>query len=337
LQLDLRAHAALSRESIAGYDVLEDIEGDPALLLRIDAPRPVYQQGQAILLSFGLVILVMGLLAGVIIGAYQQRLLLSRLEKAEDRHRAVVEQAAEAFLLIDPEDMQLIDANRAFYRLFGFSPHEMSQLTLYDLDSGSRGEIDAAWRLACQGDQQSTSSRRWRHNDGHVVDVEMGASPINLGKRKVMSCVVRDVSEHRKAEQALRSSEERFRGVFENTLIGIYQIAPDGRVLFANRALAHILGFRTPEDMVQSGLDQNDGSAHPGRSLRRRIDEAGEIRGHVSFWKSPNGSTTRARENARAVRDPNGAVRYYEGTVEDITELVDAQESSDDGPATWRL
>ena len=327
LRLDPAIHvAALSQESIAGYDMLEDIQGEPALLLRIDAPRPVYQQGQAILLSFGLVILVMGLLAAVIIGVYQQRLLLSRLEKAEDRHRAVVEQTAEAFLLIDPEDMLIIDANRAFYRLFGFSPQETAKLTLYDLDSGSRREIDAAWRLACQGDQQSSSPRQWRHHDGHVLDVEMGASQITLGKRKLMSCVVRDVSERRKTEQALRSSEERFRGVFENTLIGIYQIAPDGRVLYANRALALMLGFRTPEDMVQVGLDQYDGSANPGRSLRRRIDEAGEIRGHVSSWKKSNGNTTRTRENARAVRDPSGAVRYYEGTVEDITELVEAQE-----------
>jgi len=98
----------------------------------------------------------------------------------------------------------------------------------------------------------------------------------------------------RQAEQALRESEAQLKSIFENTAIGIYRTTPDGKVLMAN-----------PEE---------------------KIEREGRVMLLESAWKRRDGSTFYACESAIAIRDEEGNIRYYEGTVEDISEQKQAQQ-----------
>jgi PAS domain S-box-containing protein len=119
---------------------------------------------------------------------------------------------------------------------------------------------------------------------------------------------------------ALAESEERYRSVYHNTLIGLYRTTPAGKVLMANPALAKMLGAETTDEVLSWDIAR--GNFSPGYSrdqFIKELEEKGAIIGLESSWKRLDGSTLCVRENARAVRDASGKTLYYEGAVEDIS------------------
>src|SRR5690606_11781645 len=116
-------------------------------------------------------------------------------------------------------------------------------------------------------------------------------------------------------------SEERFRGLFENATLGIYRTSVEGRLLLANPALLAMMGLPAHEgaeglDLVASGWVD----AAERERFTTLIVRDGEVLGLESQWRRADGTIIHVRESARVVRDAAGAIRWYEGTVEDITE-----------------
>ena len=133
--------------------------------------------------------------------------------------------------------------------------------------------------------------------------------------------VATDVTEQRQAEHSLRESEARYRHIFENAHVGVYRTTPDGRILVANAALLAMLGFDSLEEAQRRNLEDEGFGKRVGRShFRDLVETHGEVRGLESEWQTRDGRPLMVRENARAVRDAQGNVVCYEGTVEDVTE-----------------
>lgn len=134
---------------------------------------------------------------------------------------------------------------------------------------------------------------------------------------------VQDVSRNKMAEQALRQAEERYRGIFENAVEGIFQTTADGKYLRANPALARIYGYESPADLI-ANLSNISGQLYvnPGQrgEFVRQMQQDGAVKNFVSEVRRRDGSVIWITENGRAVRDEEGGLLYYEGTVEDITE-----------------
>lgn len=119
----------------------------------------------------------------------------------------------------------------------------------------------------------------------------------------------------------IREAEERFRTLFDNLVIGVYQTTPDGRVLMVNPSLMRMLGFGSLEELQQRNLEQD--GFEPGyerADFKERIEREGSVIGQESVWKRADGQVIYVRESARCVRDETGKSLYYEGTVEDVTE-----------------
>jgi PAS domain S-box-containing protein len=159
---------------------------------------------------------------------------------------------------------------------------------------------------------------------GTRTPVSGSVSPISDGNGAEMEGFVlsfRDITQRRQAEDRLRESEERLRNLFEEMPIGIYQTLPDGRILEANPALVHMLGYASLEELKQCDLEsERPVLGHQPSDFRKRIEEDGRITDLESSWKRKDGSKILVRENARAVRDEEGDILYFEGMVEDITE-----------------
>jgi len=159
--------------------------------------------------------------------------------------------------------------------------------------------------------------------DGTQTLVLGSASPISSPGGSGAQGVVlsfRDISGRRQTERQLRESEERLRSLFEEMPIGVYQTMPDGRILEANPALVDMLGFTSLEELQQREFEnEEDALGHRRSTFRQHIEQDGRITDLESSWKRKDGSTIFVRENARAVRDEEGSLLYYEGMVEDIT------------------
>src|ERR1700757_563964 len=122
---------------------------------------------------------------------------------------------------------------------------------------------------------------------------------------------------------------ESHRNLFENVPTGIYRITPDGRILIANPALIRMLGYSSFEELASHNLENNEefGPIYPRSQFKELIEREEEIKGLESKWTRRDGTVIFVRESARAVRGKDGAVLYYEGTVEDITERKRVEEA----------
>jgi sigma-B regulation protein RsbU (phosphoserine phosphatase) len=139
---------------------------------------------------------------------------------------------------------------------------------------------------------------------------------------------IRYAVERHHADLALLDAEEQYRGLFGHLVEGIFQTTPDGHYLMANAALARIYGYGSPQELMESITDiAGTLYAQPGRreEFKQIMDEHDTITDFESQIYRKDGSVIWISENCRAIRDKNGELLYYEGTVEDITQRREAE------------
>ena len=137
----------------------------------------------------------------------------------------------------------------------------------------------------------------------------------------------REIKERIQVAEALFEAEEKYRSIFENAGWGIFQTTPDGRYLSANPALAKIYGYPSPAALIsrltdcehQLYVDQNQRA-----EFKRLIHQQGSVSSFESQVYRQDGRIIWVSENTRAVRDGNGVLLYYEGSVEDISDRKQA-------------
>jgi len=126
--------------------------------------------------------------------------------------------------------------------------------------------------------------------------------------------------------EAPPADADHFRALVENSALGIYRTTPDGRILLANPALVRMLGYSSFAELSGRNLGV-DGfePCHPRARFLEAINRDGRVRGFESAWTRRDGSVIFLRESAVAVRGRDGAVRYYDGMVEDVSERRQAE------------
>lgn len=131
------------------------------------------------------------------------------------------------------------------------------------------------------------------------------------------------------ARKAVIKAEEKFRSIVENSVSGIFQTTPDGRYLNVNPALARIYGYGSQEELMARISDIGRLLyVDPTRRAEfiRLMQEQGVVKDFESQIYRKDGSVIWISENARAVRDADGQIQYYEGTVVDFTARKAAEE-----------
>jgi PAS domain S-box-containing protein len=130
------------------------------------------------------------------------------------------------------------------------------------------------------------------------------------------------VTERSKAEAALRQAEAKYHALFDNAIEGIFQTTPEGTILAANPAMARMLGYESPEELIRERNDiarQCYADPKKREEFRSQIEKHGTVTGFEYECRRRDGCNIWVSENARAARDESGRVTHYEGTMEDIT------------------
>jgi len=137
-----------------------------------------------------------------------------------------------------------------------------------------------------------------------------------------------EARERQRAEEALRQAEAKYRSIFENAIVGIFQTTPDGEYLSVNPALIRIYGYSSCEELMANLTDINR-QLYVDPERRAEIIQLLRTNGKVSHFESQvyrqDGSIIWIAENAYTVCDIHGNLLYYEGTVEDITTRKEAE------------
>ena len=204
------------------------------------------------------------------------------------------------------------------------------QITVADIDS------DALWEFRREAAQFAGLKAAWStpilSSDGHVVGtvvVYRRQTGVPSGRdHELMSRMAQIAGiaiERRGAEDALRKSESKFRGLFESMMEGVYQTARDGRILVANPAFVNLMGYESAEELCRVPAGELYWYSSDRETFMRRVESEGELRNEEYVMRRKDGSMVVVMDSSRVVRDGQGRVIGYEGTLTDITERKKAE------------
>ncbi|HEX3035069.1 MAG TPA: PAS domain S-box protein, partial [Thermodesulfobacteriota bacterium] len=218
-----------------------------------------------------------------------------------------------------------LDVNNAFTKLTGYTKEELLYRRKYqDITPKEYQKFeDQMVEKILRTGEPVEYEKEFIRKDSSRVPVLLTAFIVqdDDGKSEGIAAIIKDITERKRAEEALRESEKRYRDLFNNVPTGMYRTTPDGRILMANPAFIQMFGYSSFEELASHNLEEEEFlSNYPRSQFKQIIEREGEVRGLESSWKKRDGTMAFVRENARAVRGEDGAIQCYEGTVEDITE-----------------
>ncbi len=225
-------------------------------------------------------------------------------------------------------DGTIRSVNQSGMALLGIE-HEKSieqRLEIFVSDA-SRPAYDDFFAALLSGEGRKTCELEILKNKNDIICVHAEATCFEGGRE--CRAVLMDITERKKAETALRESEEKYRRLFDNATLGIFQSTPDGKPISVNAAFAHMFGYQSPEDAVTNIKDVGkDLFADPGRrsEILRLLTENPNLRAFENMYRRKDGNTFIGNLNLIPIRDANGALIRTEGIIENITERKQAED-----------
>jgi two-component system sensor histidine kinase/response regulator len=274
------------------------------------------------------------LLGGKVVGAYAiyqditERVEAEKaLRESEIQYRALFDRIPDPVVIFDQESHYFLDCNEAVTRIYGYPLEELRAMTPMDLHPAE--EHEKVRRT--MGVRNFDRSFAYTHltKSGQRIKVEIVSDAIHYRGHQAWLSIARDVTERMRAEEALRHAEEKYRTIFENGLVGIFQTTLDGHYITANPVNARIFGYDSPEELAAQVSDlSRQCYLDPERraDLARLILEKGSVNELESQVRRKDGSVIWISENIQVLRDSNGQVIGFEGSTVDITDRKRAEE-----------
>jgi PAS domain S-box-containing protein len=261
--------------------------------------------------------------AGQLVAALQRVQIEAARKESREYFAKSFHTSPAIMLLVGLESGRIIEANTAFLRASGFAREEIVGARSLDLgiwpDPAEREKVLA--RLQQTGAVHGYETRLL-NKSGEPRYVLLNVDRIELSGSPSMLITAIDITERRRAEEAVRKAEARYRGIFENALEGLYTSTPEGRFLNVNPAFARMLGYATPADLLaQVGDIAREFYADSKRrdEFFRLLGLADEITDFESQVYGRDGRKIWISESVRAVRDADGRLDHLEGVAVDIT------------------
>jgi PAS domain S-box-containing protein len=241
---------------------------------------------------------------------------------------AAVEQSPVSIVITDPQG-KISYVNSKFTETTGYGPEEVVGKTPGILKSGitSPEVYRSLWSTVRQG-------RQWqgelcnRKKSGEIYWESATIRPITNAKGGITHflAIKEDITEKRRAEEALRASEKRYRLLFERNLAGVLRTTLEGRVLECNQAAARMFGYDSPEEVLNlRAADFYQESSDREAFLSKLKSEKG-LTNQEMKCRRKDGESVWVIANLSLIEDELAGVGIVEGTVVDITERKRAEE-----------
>jgi PAS domain S-box-containing protein len=242
------------------------------------------------------------------------------LRSALEWRRAIFAASRDAIFISRAEDGSIVDTNAAAEELTGRKASELSRMRLNDLCSAH----------PCFSPDQAPGScfeEEICRKDGARLLVEVFQHTVNIDGAAYIQTVARDVSERRRAAEAVLRSEANLRSFVEHAPHGIFESTIDGSFIAANPALVQMLGYESKAELlsmdVAASLFQ---SPEQRTTLLNLLMQNGGFRGVEAVWKRKDGKLVTVRLGGRVVRDHAGKPNHFEIMAEDVTQQRQLEE-----------
>ena len=194
--------------------------------------------------------------AGVVLGAIVLNEDITALRQAQEAVKLTqfsVDHAVEGFFWVGP-DARILHVNEAACRMLEYTSDELTTMTVHDIDPSFPLEAwPAHWEELKQKGAMTFESKHWSRT-GLVLDTEVTVNYLQYEGREYNCAIMRDIGERKRADEALRASEERYRALYDDTPTMYFKLTIDGTVLSVNRFGADQLGYRVEELIGHSVL-----------------------------------------------------------------------------------
>jgi PAS domain S-box-containing protein len=253
--------------------------------------------------------------------------------KAEQHYRLIFNSGSDAIFVHqigeDGLPSRIVEVNDNACRYLGYTRDELLRMRVFDI---AAPETHANVKAITQ---RILSDGHWVWEGTHIsksgrrIPVEINTQRFDLDGLLLVISSVRDISDRHKAEK-------QYREIFDGALEGIYRTTLEGRNLATNPALANMLGYGSPDEMVATIKDaarQVWVNPDERAEFMRLLTASGVIRGYECQYKRKDGTTIWVSLSSRVVYDADGQPLYTEGFIEDITErkrMQDALRKSED-------
>jgi len=242
------------------------------------------------------------------------------LIKDGDVFRYAFESLSNAMIFLNPDGI-VYEVNKAFTKLTGFLKKEIRGKPLSQLFKSGK-DYQVYNSLLSPDHEGYTTEWEILKKNNEVLTVETSITPIKGDKDTCLGYIlfIRDISEKEWDNQRYIGPLEIYRHIFDDGLIGFFKAKPDGHLLKVNSAMANLLGFESPESMVEEAIDINqfyveNEDKEESISLLKKEDI---IKGFEVQLYRKDRTKVWVLMSIRTIRDDDGNLMYYEGIVEDI-------------------
>lgn len=258
---------------------------------------------------------------GVLLSVGSSRMWRSMHDAAESEtwHRRLVETAPEGIWVQDDRGV-ITFANARLADMLGVKFESLTGRNVDEFFFPADLSMERIRAANLRLGRKEQFDRRLRRSDGSEIWVLTCCNLVSVNDQVAGTlAMMTDITERRRAESALRVSEERFRDLFESVLEGVYRCTPDGRIVSANSMLMEMLGLTSATDLSEVRMADffADDAAYRRRS--NQLERDGVLQSAEHDLRRRDGQTITVLENARVVRDPAGGPLFHEGTLTDIT------------------
>jgi len=256
----------------------------------------------------------------------------SALEQSEEKYRSLVEESVMGVYLIQDGLFRFV--NRCLAEVFGYERGEIiDRLGPLDLVAPEdRPLVSEKIRQRLEGETASVRyTFRGLTRQGERIDVEVvGSRTIWQGRPAVHGSLM-DITEQRRAQQALEESEARYRVLVDNALVGVFRTTTDGRIVYVNQAAASMLGYGSPEELLRLRTADLHLTPEARQAGQAALKATGKISGLEVDVETKQGGTRTLLVSATLRGD------ILDGMAVDITERTRAEEALRESEERYRL
>ncbi len=251
------------------------------------------------------------------------------LRQSEARFKTIFERARDGIALADAETKKFLAVNESLCQMLGHTRDDLLHMTIDAIHPADKLRMVArTFERQARGEVDIAANMPVKRKDGSVFYVDINSAPIEIGGQRYVLGIFRDATARREAEEAVRKSEERYRGLVESTTDYIWEIDRNGRYTYYTPAFAGLLGYEPDEIMGKTPFD-----LMPPAEAER----VGAIFGPIAAAHRPFSmleNTVAAKDGTEIVMETSGVPIFddsgkfcgYRGIERDITQRKAVEE-----------